>query len=67
MKVKVIICGCIDIPDDIWKPKKDSDPTPIEVANFRYNDQLTENDAIDELSDKLKQHPEDLEVNVHDI
>ena len=67
MKVAVTIRGCIDIPDEIWQPKKDGDPSPVEVADFRYNDQLTENDAIDELASKLKQYPDDLEVNVHEI
>lgn len=61
MKVAVTIHGCIDIPDEIWKDD------PVGVANFRYNDQLTENDTIDELASKLKQYPDDLEVNVHEI
>ena len=65
MKVAVIIRGCIDIPDEIWKPKKDGDPSSVEVADFRYNDQLSENDTIDELAEKLKQYPDDLEVYVH--
>lgn len=67
MKVAVIIRGCIDIPDEIWQPKKDGDPSPVDVADFRYNEQLTENDAIDELASKLKQYPNDLEVDVHEI
>lgn len=65
MKVAVTIHGCIDIPDEIWGGK-DGDPSSVDVANFRYNDQLTENDTIDELASKLKQYPDDLEVNVHE-
>lgn len=67
MKVAVTIRGCIDIPDGIWMANKDGEPSEFEVANFRYNDQLTENDTIDELAEKLKQYPDDLEVSVHEI
>lgn len=63
----VIIRGCIDIPDGIWLANKDGDPSEVAVSNFRYNDQLTENDTIDELAEKLKQYPDDLEVYVHEI
>ena len=66
MKVAVIIRGCIDIPDEIWQPKKDGDPSPVDVADFRYNEQLTENDAIDELAEKLKKYPDDLNVEVRE-
>ena len=32
------------------------------MADYRYNEQLTENEAIDELAQKLKAHPDELEV-----
>lgn len=35
-----------------------------DVADYRYNDQLTLEDALDELIEKLKVHPEDVEVGV---
>ena len=66
MKVAVTIRGCIDIPDGIWLAGKHGEPSCVEVADFRYNEQLAENDAIDELAEKLKKYPEDLEVIIHE-
>lgn len=55
MKIKVEIAGSIDVPD-MW-----GENAP-EVAEYRYNEQLTLEDALDELMEKLKKYPEDVEV-----
>ena len=34
----------------------------LEVADYRYNEQLTLEDTLDELVEKLKKYPEDVEV-----
>lgn len=66
MKVRVTIEGCIDIPDEWQDPKKHpGEPYAEMVADFRYNDQLTVEDAIDELAEKLKAYPDDLKVCVY--
>ena len=63
-KVSVTITGCIDIPAELWEDPKAGGDFPIEVANFRYNDQLTEEDAIMELARKLLAYPENFEVTI---
>ena len=55
MKINVVIHGCIDVPDN-WG----SDV--CDIAEYRYNDQLEVDDAIDELAKKLKKYPDDIEV-----
>lgn len=61
MKLAVTIKGVIDIPDEWLDPDKDGD-YPLEVADERYNDQLAEEAAIDELAMKIKAYPEELNV-----
>lgn len=63
-KVAVIINGCIDIPDELWADPKEGEDFPLEVAEFRYNEQLTEEDAIQELAQMLMAYPEHLEVTI---
>lgn len=66
MKVRVTIEGCIDIPDEWHDPSKHpSEPDAEMVADYRYNDQLTVEDALRELAEKLKAYPDDLKVCVH--
>lgn len=60
MKVPVLIRGSIDIPN-AWNTE---DCTAVDVADFRYNDQLTEENTVDELARLLKAYPDDLEVTV---
>ncbi len=55
MKIKVKITGTIDVPD-MWGENA------LEVADYRYNEQLTLEDTLDELVEKLKKYPEDVEV-----
>lgn len=55
MKIKVRITGTIDVPDSWGKNASD-------VADYRYNEQLTLEDTLDELMEKLKKYPEDVEV-----
>lgn len=57
MILSVKITGIIDVPDEWGEDAQD-------VADYRYNDQLTLEDALDELIEKLKVHPEDVEVGV---
>lgn len=63
-KVAVIINGYIDIPAERWEDPEYGENFPLEVAEFRYNDQLTEEDAIMELARKLLAYPEDFEVTI---
>ena len=63
-KVAVTIKGCIDIPTEFWEDPKEGEDFPLEVAAFRYNEQLTEKDAIVELARKLLAYPDDFEVTV---
>ncbi len=60
MKINVTIQGAIDVPDEWEDPENGT--TAVDVADYRYNEQLTENEAIDELAQKLKAHPDELEV-----
>lgn len=55
MKIKVRITGTIDVPDSWGKNAPD-------VADYHYNEQLTLEDTLDELMEKLKKYPEDIEV-----
>ena len=66
-KVSVTIKGCIDIPAELWDDPEAGEDFPLEVAEFRYNEQLTEKDAIQELAEMLMEHPEDLEVRIERI
>lgn len=60
MKVAVTITGFIDIPDSWEDPTmKDNPYFPLEVADYRYNEQLDEDDAIDDLGRLLKAYPDD--------
>lgn len=62
MKIAVTITGYIDVPDE-WE---DTEYGAIDVADYRYNDQLTVEDAIDELARKLKAYPEDFDAGFAD-
>lgn len=66
-KVSVIITGCIDIPDELWADPEAGEDFPLEVAEFRYNEQLTEEDAIQELAKELMAYPEHLEVTILNV
>ena len=58
MKIKVTITGTIDVPDS-WA---DGNCGELRTAEYRYNDQLTAEDALGELAEKLAKHPDDLDV-----
>lgn len=60
MKIAVTVKGYIDVPD-YW----DKEPyiTALEIAEFRYNEQLTEEDALNELARKMAAYPDDIEVS----
>lgn len=60
MKIKVTITGTIDVPDS-WA---DGNCGELRTAEYRYNDQLTAEDALGELAEKLAKHPDDLTVNL---
>lgn len=57
MKMTVKIIGTVDVPDDWGEMAQD-------VADYRYNEQLELEDALDELNRKLKDHPNDVEIEV---
>lgn len=57
MILSVTITGVIDVPNEWGEDAQ-------EVADYRYNDQLTLEDTLDELIEKIKFHPEDVEVRV---
>ena len=44
MKINVTIQGAIDVPDEWEDPENGT--TAVDVADYRYNEQLTENEAI---------------------
>lgn len=65
MKINVEIRGAIEIPDSWKEPLTDEDGNAIgdcdEVpalftAEYRYNEQLDPDDAIEELAEKLKEY-----------
>lgn len=58
MKIKVTITGTIDVPDSL----ADGNCGELRTAEYRYNDQLTAEDALSELAEKLAKHPDDLDV-----
>lgn len=58
MKIKVTITGTIDVPDS-WA---DGNCGELRATEYRYNDQLTVEDALGELAEKLAKHPDDLDV-----
>lgn len=64
MKVAVTITGFIDIPDSWADPTmmKDNPYYPLDVAGYKYNEMLDEDDAIDELGRLLKEYPDDFEA-----
>ena len=49
MKIKVTITGTIDVPDS-WA---DGNCGELRTTEYRYNDQLTVEDALGELAEKL--------------
>lgn len=55
MILSVKITGIIDVPDEWGEDAQD-------VADYRYNEQLTLEDTLNELMEKLKKYPEDVEV-----
>ena len=57
MKVGVTVKGFIDVPDD-W-----AEDAP-DVADYRYNEQLTVSDALNEIARKMALYPDDVEVEV---
>ncbi len=57
MILSVTITGVIDVPNEWGEDAQ-------EVADYRYNDQLTLEDTLGELIEKIKVHPEDVEVRV---
>lgn len=58
MKIAVTVTGYIDVPDD-WD---DGQCLALDVAEYRYNEQLTEEDALSELARKMAAYPDDVEV-----
>ena len=57
MILSVTITVVIDVPSEWGEDAQ-------ELANYRYNDQLTLEDTLGELIEKIKVHPEDVEVRV---
>ena len=60
MKISVTVTGYIDVSDD-WD---DGQYSALDVADYRYNDQLTAEDALQELAKKMAVYPDDVEVRV---
>lgn len=58
MKIGIIVKGFIDVPDDWGEEAPD-------VADYRYNEQLTVSDALNEIARKMFLYPDDMEVEVH--
>ena len=58
MKIAVTVKGYIDVPDD-WD---DGQFSALDVAEYRYNEQLSEEDALHELAQKMAAYPDDVEV-----
>lgn len=52
MKLAITIKGFIDVPNEWLDPQRDADFV-AEVAEYRYNEQLCEDDAIVELAEKI--------------
>ena len=50
MKISVTVTGYIDVSDD-WD---DGQYSALDVADYRYNDQLTAEDALQELAKKWR-------------
>ncbi len=61
MLLSITITGLIDVPDD-WDG--DADFSAIDVADYRYNNQLTVENTLRELTEKLAIHPSHVEVNI---
>lgn len=59
MKVAVEIHGYIDLPV-VWDDLPNV--SPIEIADYHYNDCLTVEDAVEDLARRLKMNPDDFEV-----
>lgn len=55
MKISVTVKGVIDVPDDWGKEAPD-------VADYRYNEQLTVSDALNEIARKMAVYPDEVEV-----
>ena len=65
MRVKVQIEGFVDIPDRWGRTAEGFDPMKAwEVADYRYNDQLDEEDTLIELANKLIRYREELVVQI---
>ena len=58
MKIGIIVKGFIDVPDDWGEEAPD-------VADYRYNEQLTVSDALNEIARKMFLYPDDMEVEIH--
>lgn len=58
MKIDVTIKGYIDVPND-WD---DGQYLALDLVEFRYNDQLTIQDALNELARKMSKYPDSVEV-----
>ena len=64
MKIKVTITGTIDVPDS-WA---DGNCGELRTAEYRYNDQLTAEDALGELAEKLQGWQDGrLGIKAHDL
>lgn len=61
MKIAVTIAGCIDVPDD-WDDSLQH--SALDVADYRYNDQLTVEDALNELMEKMTKYSDDVNIIV---
>lgn len=60
MKISVTVTGYIDVPDD-WD---DGQYSALDIANYRYSNQLTVEDALQEIAQKMASHPDDVEVSI---
>ena len=58
MKIGITVKGFMDVPDDWGEEAPD-------VADYRYNEQLTVSDALNEIARKMSLYPDDMEVEVH--
>ena len=58
--IEIHIKGIIDVPDEWDNPKNPLEV--LEIADYRYSEQLAVPDVIAELAHKLSRYEEDAEV-----